>query len=438
MNATDQIDDGTDFTRLFREGGRPADEWAVGVEVELIGFTRDTLERIAPAQIQPLIEAFAPSILASQTENGCFIEATLGDGKITVEPGGQLEYSTTPQSSIAAIARQLNAHFSRLRSIGERLGIIFLATGFDPLRGLEEQNWYPKQRYDVMRPYLGKRGRRAWDMMCRTAAIQVNFDYRDLNDLAQKFTVATRLAPVAAAMFANSPFAEGKLSGYKSTRYAAWLETDDDRTGAAPGALDGNFSLTRFLAYVRQVPMFFIRRGNGYVDLAGFDFNRFLEAGYGGHKPILQDFTDQLTTIFTEARLKPHIEQRSMDCGGIDLMLAAAAFWKGLLYDRTALAGALEIAPSWNGEEYARVQREVARHGLEARTGTVPMIDLAKRALALAREGLMSIAPEETSYLGPLEELVEGEGVCPADRLIRNFRTHWNGDIRRAIEDLKV
>ncbi len=417
---------------------KPASEWAIGAEIELFAFTHDTLERISPEQVQQVITGFAEEIIETRAEDDFITEATLAESRLTLEPGGQIEFSLYPKRSLADIERILESYFSRLKELGEQLGILFLATGFDPLRTIEEQHWIAKRRYDIMRPYLAKRGKRAWDMMCRTAAIQVNLDYSDLEDLAKKFTLANRLAPVAAAIFANSPFAEGKLSGYKSTRYATWLETDAERTGAALCALDGAFSIERYIDYVKSVPMFFIRRDKQYINLAGYDFSKFLAQGYEGHTPIAQDFTDQLSTIFTEARLKPYIEQRSMDCGHLELTMAAMAFWKGLLCDCEALENALEIAPKLNSQTYAALQLETARHGLQAKLGDVAVLDTAMAAVEIARDGLKRIAPDETPYLDPLAAYIIHEKICPADVLIKNFRGRWHGDIQKAIDYLQL
>jgi glutamate--cysteine ligase len=446
MKPTDDINTDTDFARYFAENGKPASAWAIGPEIELFGFTRDTLERISPEQVQAIIEGFSEEIIETTIENGFLVEATLKDGsRITLEPGGQIEFSGAPQQSLPAIERTLENYFSQLIETGERLGIIFIATGFDPLRRLEEQRWIGKPRYEIMRPYLARRGQRAWDMMCRTCAIQVNLDYGDLEDLAKKFALANRLAPVAAAMFANSPFAEGRLTGYKSTRYAAWLETDPDRTGAAACAIDGDFSIERFIDYVQSVPMFFIRREGELKNLAGYDFRKFLAQGAHGYKPILQDFTDHLSTIFTEARLKPYIEQRSMDCGGLSHAMMAMAFWKGLMYDKDALTEVLAIAPKMNCEEYAALQMEVARHGVQGKLGDISVYDLAKASIEIAAAGLHRLAPEEGVYLEPLKEKVVFGRSCPADFFISafsrkdgGFAKDWNGDIRKAIRFMEI
>ena len=408
----------------------------------MFGFTGDSLERIGSDQVQAVIKGFAPVTVDSETEEGLLIEATLADrsgarSRITVEPGGQIEFSGAHFTALADVERSLGEYVNRLSEIGKANGIIFVAAGFDPLRSLEEQKWVSKQRYKIMRPYLRSRGTRAWDMMARTAAIQVNLDYGDVKDLAKKFALANRLGPVIAAIFANSPLVEGKLSGYKSTRYAVWLETDPDRTGLSPTALEGEFSIERFIEYLSRVPMLFIRREGQYIDMAGRSFTQFIRNG-AGRAPIFQDFTDHLSTVFTEARLKPHIEQRSMDSGGRERVMAALALWKGLMYDRDSLESALALAPGLGRSDFARLQLEVARHGLAARLDRLSVIDLAVSVLEIARAGLTSIAPDETRYLDALDEQVIKERVCPADILIRNFQGSWHGDARKAVEYLRM
>lgn len=432
----DRINEASDLKRHFIESARPGSEWEVGAEVELFGFTRASLERINPSQVQAVINGFAPRIINSENENGFVTEARLDDAaRLTLEPGGQIEYSGAPIGSIAAVELALRRYQKQLSEIGEANRIIFVAAGFDPVRSIGEQHWIPKERYKIMRPYLGARGRRSWDMMCRTAAIQVNLDYSDTEDLAKKFALANRLGPVAAAIFANSPFEEGRLSGYKSTRYAAWLETDSDRTGVSPVALGDDFSIERFIEYAKTVPMFFIRRGGRYVDFTGRSFAEFISNG-ARPEPIFQDFTDHLSTIFTEARLKPHVEQRSMDCNRAEMVMAAIAYWKGLMYDRDALDSALRIAPKLNRTGYGALQLEVARRGLEAKLNNVSVINVAVESIEIARAGLKKIAPDEAHYLDALDERVIKERISPADILIRNFEGSWHRQIRRALDYL--
>jgi glutamate--cysteine ligase len=442
LRPADSIGPNSDLSQYFVKAAKPERLWATGPELELFGFDCDSLERIGTEKVQAVIKGFAPVAVDSETEDGLLIEATLADrsggrSRITIEPGGQIEFSGAHFTSLADVERSLGEYVARLSEIGEANRIIFVAAGFDPLRSLEEQKWVPKQRYRIMRPYLRSRGERAWDMMARTAAIQVNLDYGDPDDLAKKFALANRLGPVVAAMFANSPLADGKLSGYKTTRYAVWLETDPDRTGVSPAAVEGEFSIERFIEYLGRVPMLFIRRDGRYIDMAGRSFTQFIANG-AGRPAIFQDFTDHLSTVFTEARLKPHIEQRSMDCGGRERVMAALALWKGLMYDRDSLDSALAIAPRLGIDDFARLQLEVARHGLAARLGQLSVIDLAVSVLEIARAGLTSIAPDEARYLDPLDEQVVKERLCPADILIRNFQGSWHGDARKAVEYLRM
>ncbi|HKP11585.1 MAG TPA: glutamate-cysteine ligase family protein, partial [Blastocatellia bacterium] len=422
-----------------------------------------TLERIGPRRVQAIINGFADLTTARVAEDGYVTEAVLeikgrtpgardeaqqsassnqppasALGRLTLEPGGQVEFSGVPHASLREVERGLRQFATRLAEVAAAENVVFVALGFDPLRRIEEQRWVPKARYRIMRPYLKKRGARAWDMMCRTAAIQANLDYSDLEDLARKFQLATRLAPIAAAMFANSPFEGGKLSGYKSTRYRAWLDTDPDRTGPAPVALEDGFTVERFLDYLADVPMLFVRREEDYIDLAGHSFGEYLTGCGCPMTPIFQDFTDHLTTIFTEARLKPHVEQRSMDCGSVEMAMAAMAFWKGLMYDRAALGQILSLAPRLTRDQYADLQLDVARRGLDASAHNVSVARLAADAIEVARGGLRRVANDETHYLDPLEERVTRERLSNADILIRDFEGAWHGDIRKVIEHAAI
>ena len=274
-------------------------------------------------------------------------------------------------------------------------------------------------------------------MMCRTAAIQVNLDYGSVADLAAKFTVGNRLGPIVAAIFANSPFEAGALSGFKSRRLAAWLETDTDRSGVSPAAI-GGFTVDGFVDYALDVPMIFVRRDGEYVDLAGTSFHAFLESGVNGTRPRFADYTDHLTTIFTDARLKQHVEMRSADAGGVDALLACEAFWKGITYDSSSLAEAERLAPNLDRGGFARLQGDVARRALGAETEGVCVLDVAREVVRLAADGLRRIAPQELRYRDPLIERVVDAGECPADRLIREYESSWRADATKAVAALRV
>jgi glutamate--cysteine ligase len=429
------------FVENLLRGEKPREEWMCGVEFELFGYDRARgMERIDAAQVQGVLAGFAPSSRDLVHEGGTVVEVNDGHmNRLTVEPGGQIEFSGAPHRSLREVERELRRYLARLREVAKANRLAFVAAGFDPLRTIEEQRWFPKMRYEVMRPYLASRGRRAWDMMCRTCAVQTNLDYGSPEDLAKKFLIGNRLAPVVTAVFANSPFENGRPSGYKSTRAAAWLDTDPDRTGAAPPALRDDFAPEDYVAYALGVPMIFAQRGGRYMGaVAGLRFSEFLERGHAGVTPVFGDWADHLTTVFTDARLKQHVELRGADSNGLDMTLALQALWKGLMYDDAALEEALRIAPRLNAADSVALRERVAREGLAARHAGVNVLRLARDAVTLAAEGLKRVAPDEVSYLDVLVERVVGEGLCPADILLRDWKGSWHGSMERVFEHLRV
>ena len=429
------------FVENLLRGEKPRADWMCGAELELFGYDRARgFGRIDAAQVQNVLAGFAPSSRDLVHEAGTLVEVNDGQmNRLTVEPGGQVEFSGAPQRRLADVERELRRYLARLREVAEANRLAFLAVGFDPLRSIEEQSWFPKLRYEVMRPYLAARGARAWDMMCRTCTVQANLDYGTPSDLCKKFLVGNRLAPVVTAVFANSPFERGRPSGYKSTRAAAWLDTDPDRSGLAPPALREDFKPEDYVEYALDVPMIFAQRGGRYIGaVAGLPFREFLGSGRAGLAPVFGDWADHMTTIFTDARLKQHIELRSADAGGLEYSLALQALWKGLLYDESALDESLRLAPRLDAAGSVLLRERVAREGLAAKCEGVDVLGLAREVVRLAVEGLRRVAPEETSYLDVLVERVVEEGVSPADILLRNFEGSWHGSMQRACEHLRL
>lgn len=424
----------------FRRGAKSETAWRCGLEFEVFGYTRRNLQRLDARQVETVLLALACASGKVIFEGEIAIESTAArDVRVTVEPGGQIELSGAPRKTLAEIERDARAFILRLHEIAEENGFMFLATGFDPIRTIQDQQWFPKARYEIMRPFLAARGARAWDMMCRTCAVQCNLDYGSEQDLAQKYVLGNRLAPITTAIFANSPFEHATLSGYLSTRAAAWLETDAERSNVSPLAFTDDFSLNAFVDYALAIQMIFTRRGNRYTRVAdGISFRAFLDGAGSEGAPIFQDWTDHLTTIFTEARLKQHIELRSADCGTLELTMAAQALWKGLLYDAAALEEALRLAPLLQREEAFALQQEVAQCALAARTANVNVLGVAKEIVALAASGLARVAPDEVKYLDVLRQLVIEDEICPADILLRNWRGAWHGSIERVVEHLRI
>ena len=440
---TDEVSPGSAplFVENLLRGEKPEAEWKCGVEFELFGYDRArSLARIDPGQVQRVLAGFAPSSNDLVYEGSTVVEANDGQmNRLTVEPGGQIEFSGSPQRRLADVEQGLRRYLARLREVAAANDLAFVAAGFDPLRTPEEQAWFPKMRYAVMRPYLASRGRRAWDMMARTCSAQANLDYGDTTDLCKKFLAGSRLAPFVTAMFANSPFEGGRPSGYKSTRAAAWLETDPDRTCLPPPALKDDFAPADYVAYALGVPMIFVQRGGRYLGaVAGLRFSEFLERGHEGVRPVFGDWADHLTTIFADARLKQHIELRSADCGPPETALALQALWKGLTYDDASLDEALRLAPKLDAPEARTLHERVARDALAARLDRIEVLAVAREVVRLAAEGLGRVSPDEVSYLDPLRQLVIEEGLCPADRLLRDWEGRWHGSLERVVEHLRV
>jgi glutamate--cysteine ligase len=418
------VDAAIDF---LRAGYKPRLAWSSGLELELIGFERSSLQRIRPAQVRSTLEMLCPDPALWKREGDDIVAVALPSGQITLEPGGQIEFSGTARRDLREIETDLRVYLDDLVRAGRALGVEFLAVGFDPLRDSAEQHWIRKSRYTVMKPYLHSRGKRAWDMMTRTASIQTSVDYCDDEDLGKKFVLGNRLGPIVAAMFANSPFADGVPTGRKSERYAAWLETDPDRCGVHSSALTQKFSLDAFVARVFATPLIFVNRDAG-VEAGGGRTVRDLE------NATIADFSDALSTIFTEARIRPgYVEMRSADCGGSANAMAVIALWKGLTWDAATLDGALELAPLLGPNEFVDLQQDIATRALQARSSGVDVLAIARASGALAVQGLSRVAPGEVSYLDPLLARLD-DSVAPADIVLRDC----GGDVRRAMESWRV
>lgn len=416
------------------EGSTPREAWKTGLELELIGYKQikdKGYERLAYEDLQRVLEAYGGELII---ENDNPIGSRGSHGTISLEPGGQLEYSSLPYNTLEGAQCALINYLAWLRDLAHEFGFHFIGVGFDPIVSLESQHWVPKPRYSIMRPYLGTRGARSWDMMTRTAAIQVNVDFENEQDLGEKFVLGNRLAPIVSAIFSNSPFKEGRLTGFKSERSLVWLEMDQDRSGIALPAIEPAFSIDQFIESAIHTPMFFVRRNGSYVDVSGTRFSDYLnERG-----ATINDFADHLTTIFTEARVKQWIELRGMDTRGTRGAVAAEALWKGLLYDSQSRHDALNIAPSLQLNEFRQLQYEIARDGLEAEFDGINVWRMAREVIDIARDGLNRIAPDETYLLDEMASLVIDERLTPADILIGNFEGSWEGRIDEAVRYLEI
>jgi glutamate--cysteine ligase len=421
-------------------GSKPPEDWRIGTEHEKFAFRLSDLKPLpydGPDGIRAVLEGLAGCGWERVEENGNLIALIRDKASVTLEPGGQVELSGAPLRSIHDTCAEVADHLALVKKVGEQLGIGMIGLGFQPKWRREDIGWMPKGRYKIMRDYMPKRGSLGLDMMSRTCTVQVNLDFASEADMVKKFRTSLALQPVATALFANSPFTEGRPNGFQSLRSHIWTDTDPDRTGDLPFVFEDGFGFERYVDYLLDVPMYFVYRDGRYIDAAGHSFRDFLKgelAVYPGQLPTLNDWADHLTTAFPEVRLKKYLEMRGADGGPWSRLCALPALWVGLLYDGTALDAAWDLVKDWTTEERAALRRDVPRLGLATpfRGGT--MRDVALQVLAIARQGLAARAA--TDAIGGTEEGFLNELQCIADsgetqasEMLRRYETEWGGSV---------
>ncbi len=436
------IESRNDLLDYMASGSRPAAQWRMGTEHEKFGFTQDDLrplpyegERSIRAILTGLAEKFDWKPVL---ENGLPIALSDRTGaSITLEPGGQLELSGALLDNLHETCLEVNTHLKQVKAIAEPLGIAFLGMGFLPKWARDDMQWMPKGRYRVMKQYMAKVGSLGQDMMSRTCTVQVNLDFSSEADMVQKFRTALALQPVATALFANSPFTEGKPNGYCSYRSRIWEDTDPDRTGMLPFVFEDGMGFERYVEYILDVPMYFVYRDGRYIDASGLSFRDFMKGQLPvlpGEKPTIKDWEDHLTTAFPEVRLKRFLEMRGADGGPWGQLCALPAFWAGLLYHAPSLDAAWELSRDWSMEERLQLRHDVPRQGLKATIQGRSVQSLAGELLVLAGDGLSarrrlnSSGDDETGFLEPLRQTAES-GLSPSDVKLANYYGKWNQSV---------
>jgi glutamate--cysteine ligase len=425
-------------------GCKPRARFRIGTEHEKFGFRHADL---APPPYAP---DGIGALLASMAEQGGLtpildgeniIGLKGGDASVSLEPAGQLELSGGLAATLHETREEIVAHFAAVREAADPLGLGFAPLGFHPLAKREQMPWMPKGRYAIMRRYMPLAGSMGLDMMTRTCTVQVNLDYASEADMVRKLRVALALQPLATALFANSPFTEGKPNGYLSYRAHVWTDVDNQRSGIPKVMFEPGFGFERYVDWlVDEVPMYFVYRDGGYIDVAGQSFRDFLDgriAALAGVTPTMGDFADHMTTAFTDVRIKRFLEMRGSDAGTTAMMVAQSAFWVGLLYDDPALEAAGALVRDWTWEEVTALRAAVPRQGLAApwRGGTLR--DVAGPAVAIARDGLAARGMDEAVYVDPLTEIVRGGPTQAEHWLDRNARV-WNGDVGRIFTEAAI
>lgn len=428
-----------DLLQIFHEGEKGGAVELLGTESEKFGVQSKNHKPVSyDGRTCGILGFFERLLAAAPADHGGWSPVYDGEGgplialerdrpigkeQISLEPGAQFELSGAPQETVHGVADELAAHLELIAPVSDACGVRWLSAGFHPLARQDQLPWVPKERYAVMRAYFPSVGTRGIDMMRRTATVQVNLDYHDEQDAMTKLRVGLKASPIAAAIFANSPFVEGKITGHQSERTLVWTDTDRYRTGLLPAMLAPGTGYADYAKWALDVPMYFFKRGGEIVANTGQPFAAFLKDGYEGHRATSADWVLHLNTLFPEVRLQKTLELRCVDAQRQDRLPALAAFWAGLLYDPVALAAADELLAPLGHAALDAARRDVGNEGLGARVGDLPIVGLAEGLMDLAAAGLERRARtdgegrDERRHLEPIQRLLAA-GRTPADELL--------------------
>ena len=430
------------------QGAKPDPaSWRIGVEHEKFGFNQKDLRPLpyfGPAGIKAMLEGLQRFGWQPVTEGENVIALSLEGQSISLEPGGQLELSGAPLETLHDTCRELNSHLAQVKKVAQEIGVGFAGIGFQPKWRRDDIPVMPKGRYNIMRAYMPKKGKLGLDMMLRTCTVQVNLDFGSEADMIKKMRVSLALQPIATALFANSPFTEGKPNGFLSYRSQIWTDTDPDRSGMIPFVFEPGFGFERYVDWALDVPMYFVYRQGRYIDASGQSFRDFMAGrlpALPGEVPTMRDWADHLTTMFPEVRLKRYIEMRGADGGPWWRLCALPALWVGLIYDQTALDAAWELVRDWTDAERQQLRDEVPRTALNTRFRKRTVREIAGDVLAIAGDGLrrrhrLSASGEDEGHLLDSLRTIVASGRTPAEDLLALYHGQWRGDIDRVFSEL--
>ena len=424
---------------LPHEKRRLRERRRIGTEHEKFGFDLKTLKPIEyDAHVAKLLNALVDRFDWEPIMEKEFIIGAKKDGQsVTLEPGGQFELSGAPLANLHQTCAEVHSHLYQVKTVCKELGVAFLGVGFQPKWSVEQTPVMPKGRYRVMKAYMPTVGTRGLDMMFRTCTIQVNLDFSDERDMIRKFRTSLALQPVATALFANSPFCDGKPSGFKSLRSRVWEDTDAARTGTLAWVFEDDFGFEKYAEYILDVPMYFVYRDGEYHDVTGQSFRDFMAGtlpGFEGQTPTLDDWEQHLTTAFPEVRLKRYMEMRGGDGGPWGNICALPALWVGLLYDSKALDDAEALVSDWTPEEREYLRTAVTKDALQTpfRDGTVQ--DVAIEMVRIAKEGLTRRGANEENFVDGLMDMATS-GVTRADEMLDKYVNKWGMNIDKVYDD---
>lgn len=445
---TQTIESKAQLIATLEAGNKPPEDWRIGTEHEKLAYDQKDFRRL-PYNGEPGIKQLLESLAGygdwePVLEGGNIIALKCKSGaSVSLEPGGQVELSGAPLETIHQTCAEVNRHLKQAKEVCGKIGAGMIGLGFDPQWTRDDVPWMPKGRYKIMREYMPKKGSMGLDMMIRTCTVQVNLDFESERDMVRKMQVSLALQPLATALFANSPFKEGKLTGFQSLRSHVWTDTDPDRCGMLPFVFEEGFGFERWVDYMLDVPMYFVYRDGIYHDVSGKSFRDYMKGeleGFEGQLPTLADWNDHMTTAFPEVRLKSFIEMRGADGGPWRNLCALPAFWVGLLYDSQALNEAEALIGDWSVEEISKMRDDAPEQGLNATVQGRSLQDVARDVLAIAQGGLARRnklnwdGETEEYYLNTLHRVADS-GRTQAQLLAERFQYDWNGDITQVYRE---
>ena len=426
------------LVRYMESGCKPPEQWRIGTEHEKFAFRlsdlkpltydgedgiRELLMRLTRFGWEPVYEG--ENVIALTSKDG---------GSVSLEPAGQVELSGAAVENIHQTCDEVSSHLHQVKAIAREMGIGFVGLGYRPKWPIDNIPWMPKGRYKIMREYMPKRGKLGLEMMQSTCTVQVNLDFCSEQSMVQMFRTSLALQPIATALWANSPFRNGKPSEYLSYRSQIWSDVDPDRSGMLPFVFEDGMGFERYVDYALDVPMYFVYRDGKYIDASGQSFRDFMAGklpAYPGQTPVLSDWVDHLSTIFPEVRLKTFLEMRGADGGPWNRLCALSAFWVGLLYDQEARDAAWDLVKDWTEEERQTLRNQVPVTALKTRFRDKTVRDIASEVLCISHRGLKnrnrldSVGMDESHFLQPIFQTAES-GLTPADELLAAYHRLWN------------
>ncbi len=443
--AAPELESISEMSQFLRDGETKPEANMVGLEMERLPYFKNTLEPVGYEEgIRPLLQGLIPFGWSPSPDSQNPTSLEKSGGVVALEPGGQFELATSTCRTLHDVAEEVTEFRHQLLSVCHKLGIQLATFGARPFAAQGKMPWMPRRRFEVLRQRLEQSGRRSLDMMLLSATTQVCFDFESEADMIKKVQTSTRLSPIVAAIFANSPYLHGKWTGLRSNRYAMWREIDADRCGIQAAILSPDFSYEKYIEWMLDVPMLFAMNGNRHEHIKNTTFRDFFEKGINDRRPTMVDFENHLGSVFPEVRLKKYIEMRSADAGPVSSSFSLAALWKGIFYDQQALDAAANLIPELSLGELHAMQVAAAQDALHGHGPRWHIGELAKEIVKISHDGLVRQAlknakgEDESRFLVPAQEIVES-GETLADDLIRMFGSGpFNEQERRDLMNTEV